>query len=360
MTFNLFFVIVECLKLKILSMRISLLIPAYNEEKTIRQCLNSCLNQSRPPDQILVVDDCSTDKTPQILSEFGDQIEVVRTPHQSGNKSRAQEFGFQFIRGDILIMTDADTILHQDFIKNILTYFYNDRVAAVAGYVQSLPHNLLTACREIDYFIGQRLHKRAQSFLHSVFIIPGCAAAFRTDVFRRYIKFSHDTLTEDLDFTYTLYQSGFAIRFAFDAVSFTQDPPNLSSYIRQMKRWYTGGWQNLLKHFGIFRTPAAAIELSLLYLESLAVAGLIFILPLINLYWFFAFLGFYLTIIFSLAGYIGLREKRLDIIAAAPLYLFISLLNLSLFIYTFVRVVFLQKRLLKWSFVDRVEIKPKV
>ncbi len=341
-------------------MRVSLLIPAYNEEKTIKQCIVSCLSQSRPPDQIVVVDDCSTDKTPQILSEFGSQIEVVRTPYQSGNKSRAQEFGFKFIDGDILIMTDADTVLDYDFIKNILTYFVNQRVAAVAGYVQSLPYNLLTACREIDYFIGQRLHKRAQSFLHSVYIIPGCAAAFRTDIFRRYIKFSHDTLTEDLDFTYTLYRRGFAIRFAPEAISFTQDPPNLSSYIRQMKRWYTGGWQNLLKHLSIFGTPAAAIELSLLYLESLAVAALLFVLPLINFYWFSVFLWFYFLIIFILAGYISLREKRLDILVAAPLYLFISLLNLSLFIYTFVRTVLLQKRLLKWSFVDRVDIKPKV
>ncbi len=341
-------------------MRVSLLIPAYNEEKTIKQCIVSCLNQSRPPDQIVVVDDCSTDKTPQILAEFGSQIEVVRTPAQSGNKSKAQEFGFQFINGDILIMTDADTILHPDFIKNILPYFVNQRVAAVAGYVQSLPHNLLTACREIDYFIGQRLHKRAQSFLHSVYIIPGCAAAFRTDIFRRHIKFSHDTLTEDLDFTYTLYQRGFAIRFAAEAISFTQDPPNIHSYIRQMRRWYTGGWQNLLKHLDIFSTPAAAIELSLLYLESLAIAVLVFVLPLINLYWFFAFLGFYLSIIFVLASYISLRERRLDILIAAPLYLFVSLLNLSLFVYTFIKVVLLQKRLLKWSFVDRVEIKSKV
>ncbi len=341
-------------------MKISLLVPAYNEEKTIRQCLLSYLNQSRPFDQIVVVDDCSTDKTPNILAEFADRIKVVRTPKQSGNKSRAQEFGLQFIDGDIFVMTDADTILDRDFVKNILPYFSNPRVAAVAGYVKSLPYNTLTACREIDYFVGQKLHKRAAVSLHSVYIIPGCAAAFRTDVFKSNIKFSHDTLTEDLDFTYTLYKLGFAIRFADKAISFTQDPPNLPSYIRQMKRWYTGGWQNLFKHLSIFTTPASALELSLLYLENLSLALLLFVLPIVNLSWFLSFILIDFLVAVALGAYVAWQEKRRDILFAAPVYLFISLLNLFLFLSTFVKVVSQRNKQISWSFVDRVIIKQKL
>ncbi len=341
-------------------MKVSLLVPAYNEEKTIRQCLLSYLNQSRPFDQIVVVDDCSTDSTPQILAEFSDKIKVVRTPKQSGNKSRAQEFGLQFIEGDIFIMTDADTILDRDFVKNILPYFSNPRVAAVAGYVKSLPHNILTACREIDYFIGQKLHKRAAVSLHSVYIIPGCAAAFRTDIFKQNVKFSHDTLTEDLDFTYTLYRLGFAIRFAEDAISFTQDPPNLPSYVRQMKRWYTGGWQNLFKHLSIFTAPASALELSLLYLENLSLALLLFILPLVNLSWFFSFVLINFFVAIAVGSYVAWQEKRVDILFASPFYLFTSLLNLFLFLFTFVQVILQRDKQIKWSFVDRVIIKQKI
>lgn len=70
-------------------MKISILIPAHNEEKSIKKCLESCLNQTRMPDEIVVVNDGSTDKTAEILAGFGDKIKVVYVPKATGNKSFA-------------------------------------------------------------------------------------------------------------------------------------------------------------------------------------------------------------------------------------------------------------------------------
>ena len=100
-------------------MKISILIPCYNEELTIEKCIDSCINQTRQADQIVVVDDSSTDRTSEVLKKYGSKIKVVRTPKNTGNKSYAQEYGLQFIDGDIFITTDGDTMLKSDFIEII-------------------------------------------------------------------------------------------------------------------------------------------------------------------------------------------------------------------------------------------------
>src|SRR5262245_6870031 len=102
-----------------LSMKISLLVPCHNEAKTLRKSIESWLSQSRLPDEIIVVDDSSTDETPQMLAEFSDRIRAVRTPARTGNKSGAQEYGLQFVTGDVFATTDGDTLLHPDFIKRV-------------------------------------------------------------------------------------------------------------------------------------------------------------------------------------------------------------------------------------------------
>src|SRR3989344_7534350 len=100
-------------------MKISILIPCYNEELMIERCVFSCHNQTRKPDEIVIINDCSTDRTLDILKKFGDNVKVITTPHNMGNKSYAQEYGMEFITGDIFITTDGDTVLDKHFVERI-------------------------------------------------------------------------------------------------------------------------------------------------------------------------------------------------------------------------------------------------
>lgn len=65
-------------------MKISILLPAHNEEKSIRACIDSCLNQTRKPDQILVINDGSTDGTSKILRTYGKKVDVININPASG------------------------------------------------------------------------------------------------------------------------------------------------------------------------------------------------------------------------------------------------------------------------------------
>lgn len=341
-------------------MKISILIPCHNEEHAIAACVQSCLDQTRKPDEILVVNDGSTDKTAEILASFGDKIKVITIPTATGNKSHAQEHGLKFVTGDVFIATDGDTRLEPDFVKYIEEdYTNNPGLTAVGGYVRSVRHNWLTACRAFEYAVGQNLHKLAQHHLDFLFVIPGAAGAFKTKDFFKYITFEHDTLTEDLDFTYRLHKQGLKIFYDRRVVVFTQDPQTLHSYINQMRRWFGGGWQCLLKHWQqAVERPKMALELSLMYMEGIAFSVLLFLLPILSLKFFVAFVGSYLVVAFAFALFAAWSEKRPELLLVPIPYLLLVFINSYIFLEQMVKEVFLQKKNLSWFQPERYTFTP--
>ena len=335
---------------------ISLLIPCYNEEKGIEACIQSCLRQTRPFDQLVIVNDCSKDGTLAILEKYSSRITAVTTPKNTGNKSSAQEYGLQFVTGDVMVTTDGDTLLDEHFVEAIEKDFKNPDVIAVAGYVKSLPYNWLTLCRAFYYIIGQDLHKVAQNYLDYIFVMPGAASAFKTEAFRKFCTFDHDTITEDLDFTYKLHRNDLRIVYNRHAISYTQDPATLHDYMHQMRRWYSGGWQNLLKHVSVASHPIRALELSLIYIEGLAFSALLLITPFLDLYLslFMLAASMLVTVIFAVwAAWVGRRPMIL--LAPIP-YMFLLFVNAYLFIETFVLEVIVQRKTIIWFKPDRIAI----
>ena len=340
-------------------MKISILIPCHNEEQSIAACVQSCLDQSRKPDEIIVVNNGTTDRSTEILESFGDKITLLNTP-ALGNKSYAQELGLKYVTGDIFIATDADTKLEYDFVKYIEEdYTKYPELTAVGGYVRSVRHNWLTACRAFEYAVGQNLHKLAQHHLDFLFVIPGAAGAFKTKDFADHITFEHDTVTEDLDFTYRLHKQGLKIFYDRRVVVFTQDPQTLHSYINQMRRWFGGGWQCLMKHYRLAgEQPKMALELSLMYMEGIAFSTLLFILPLLSLKFFAAFIASYFVVAIGFALFAAWSEKRWELLLVPVPYLLLVVINAYIFLEQMVREVFLGKKNLSWFQPERYNFTP--
>ena len=98
-------------------MTISVIIPAYNETKTISPCLQSLLNQTRKPDEIIVIDDGSTDKTIKQIKQFS-QVKLLKQAHQGPGTAR--NYGASQAKGKILVFVDADMEFDQDFLAQLL------------------------------------------------------------------------------------------------------------------------------------------------------------------------------------------------------------------------------------------------
>lgn len=104
-------------------MKVSVVIPAYNEEKKIGKCLSHILNQEEKADEIIVVDNNSTDKTAQIAKKYGARVIKEKTQ----GIASARNTGFNNAKYEIIARTDADTYVPKDWIKLIKENFTNNK-----------------------------------------------------------------------------------------------------------------------------------------------------------------------------------------------------------------------------------------
>ncbi|MDP2090928.1 MAG: glycosyltransferase family 2 protein [Candidatus Gracilibacteria bacterium] len=340
-------------------MKISIIIPAYNEEETIGACLKSCLNQTRKADHIIVVNDGSTDRTGKIIDSFGKKVNGIHLTKNTGNKSHVQQIAINHVTDDVFIATDADTILDKHFVEQIEKSFNNAKhTVAVCGYVISMKGNWVTGCRELEYIVGQDVHKRAQAIINSILVMPGCATGFKTDFFKKHVTFDHDTIAEDLDFSYKInnYKKTRHILFNNKAIVYTQDPDTLGAYIHQLKRWQGGGWQCLKKHFGDVNKFFFIFELSLAYIEGLVFSIMVFVIPFVNLKMYFHGLILFYTYTTILGIYGAIRRKRIDLFFYSFFIIIFSYINSYVFITEFYKQIIKNNKSLIWFKPERRNI----
>ena len=111
-------------------MKVSVVIPVYNEEKYIGYCLNSLMKQIVPPDEIIVVDNNCADKTIEIAGRYPN-VKIIKEKQQGMIYARNR--GFNTAQGDIIARCDADTILPTNWIKKIKANFEKEKIDALTG-----------------------------------------------------------------------------------------------------------------------------------------------------------------------------------------------------------------------------------
>jgi len=100
---------------------VSIIIPIFNEDKVILNCLQSLQNQSYKPLEIILVDDGSTDKTVKIIENLKSKSENLKLLHQNHQgPGPARNFGASKARGEILVFVDADMIFEKDFVRDLV------------------------------------------------------------------------------------------------------------------------------------------------------------------------------------------------------------------------------------------------
>ncbi len=113
---------------------VSIVIPAYNEEKMIQKCLGSLVAQkTQQAFEVIVVDNNSTDKTYEIVQRYKDKLNVSVIKETTKGRGAARSTGFKHAKGNIILSTDADTILPSNWIEKMTHAFKNPQVAAITG-----------------------------------------------------------------------------------------------------------------------------------------------------------------------------------------------------------------------------------
>ena len=113
---------------------ISVVIPAYNEEKAIKKCLNSLVRQkTKFRFEVIVVDNNSSDNTVAVAKEFKNNLILKIVKEKIQGRGAARYAGFEAAKGTIIFTTDADTILPSDWIERYIESFQDPRVIAVTS-----------------------------------------------------------------------------------------------------------------------------------------------------------------------------------------------------------------------------------
>ncbi|MEI6676366.1 MAG: glycosyltransferase family 2 protein, partial [Verrucomicrobiota bacterium] len=258
---------------------LTILVPAYNEEASLADTIRSIQDQTRAVQEVIVIDDCSTDNTFAVASALG--VTVMRPPHNTGSKAGAQNFGLRHVKTELCMAIDADTMLAPDAIEKLLVVIEGSTVVAACGFV--LPRFVRTIWergRYVEYLFAFTFFKKIQDIYDRPLIASGCFSAYRTDVLTELGGWPQRTLAEDMDLTWSFYEAGHAVRFVPEAVCYPIEPNNYHFMACQLKRWSHGFLQNVKVHWrGILRVSflreAVAVALwdgvvaSLVYLTVL-------------------------------------------------------------------------------------------
>ncbi len=230
--------------------RVTILIPAYNEESAIVETVEAALASGYPRLEVLVVDDGSADRTADLVREnFGRDRRVRLLQQPNRGKPAALNHGLSEATGQVIVSIDADTIVDPEAVPRLVRHFADPKVGAVAGNVKVANRNKwITRWQALEYITSQNLEKRAFDLLNCIPVVPGAAGAWRADVLRESGGFSGDTVAEDTDLTLTIRRNGWKILYDEDAIGRTEVPETVDTLIRQRFRWTYGTLQAVWKH----------------------------------------------------------------------------------------------------------------
>jgi hyaluronan synthase len=234
---------------------ISFGVPSKNEEGNIRETILRIAQSDYPKNkfEVIAINDGSTDRTlqemllaKQLAAREGVRVRVTHWHENRGKREGMAECVRQS-ENDIVIFIDSDSFVEPGTARELVAYFADARVAAVAGHglVANANTNILTKMQDVRYFVAFKAYKAAEALFGAVTCCSGCCSAYR----RKYLldvlePWLHQrflgvqcTYGDDRSLTNFLLQRGYIALFAPAAKAYTLVPDTFRKFMRQQLRW---------------------------------------------------------------------------------------------------------------------------
>lgn len=287
-----------------ITLPISIIIPAYNEEPTITETVSSTLSTEYPSFELVVINDGSIDRTLQKLIDgfnliksekvFEKNLEygnirgiytstiypnLVVIDKENGGRSSALNVGLDISKNPLVCTLDADSILDpQSLLKTVQPFIEDpEKVVAAGGTIRILngcevehgiikdvrtPGKLIPLFQLIEYIRAFLMGRLAWSRLGIVTILSGAFSIFRRDIAVAAGGFSLHTISEDFELVMKIHKYcsenkiDYKMCFVPEPVCWTEVPETLSSLKNQRIRWQQGGLEVFFTYIKMFLNPA--------------------------------------------------------------------------------------------------------
>lgn len=266
---------------------VTVIIPAYNEQKVIGRTIHSVLATSYTGHlRVLVVDDGSQDNTAEeVKREFygNAQVELLRKPN--GGKWSALNYAYQRVLTEIVVCIDADTQLAPDAIGLMCRHFADPEVGAVAGNPKVGNRvNMITRIQAYEYVALYNVERQAMEMMDAITCVAGAVGAYRKSLVWNLGGYLPDTLIEDTELTLRIQRSGAKVVYEEDAIGWTEAPETAGDFLKQRFRWMYGHLQAAFKHRdALFNSRYGGLGLFALPLMVFNLVVNILLVPLLHL-----------------------------------------------------------------------------
>lgn len=242
---------------------VTLMICAYNEEDIVEEKMINTreLNYPKGKLKVMWVTDGSNDHTNERLAEY-EEVTVVFTPERKG-KTAALNHGIQSVDTPLVIMTDANTMLNRECVREVVRCFMDERVACVAGEKRVMARNKSDNAAEGEgmYWKYESTLKRLDSELYSAMGAAGELCAIRTELYQ---PMPEDTLLDDFIMSMILVGQGKRIAYAPSAYAMEYGSADITEESKRKRRIAAGGLQSTWRLRALlnpFRQPIVTFQL---------------------------------------------------------------------------------------------------
>jgi len=288
--------------------KVSICIPAYNEEDSIEETINSALKLDYPEKniEILIVNDGSTDKTREIAEKViknNKHRNIILINQINKGKAVAMNTGLKVATGEYFISLDADSVPKKDILKKILPYFTEENIAAVLPLIRiEKPRTFMQRIQHCEYSINF-FYKKLMSNLDCVHVTPGPFSVYKTSILRKIKGYDPGNITEDLEIAVRLQRNYYRIIQLLIPEIETKAPPTFCEFYKQRNRWYKGSLINLWRNrdmifnknygdFGMFQLPMILMSAILSVTLFVSFVIIMFLRPLVKTLINFSFINF--------------------------------------------------------------------
>lgn len=231
---------------------VTIIVPAFNEEKHIKKCLQTCLNLNYPKDKLKVicVNDGSTDRTLAECRKIKDKRLTVLSKKNTG-KADSMNYALPRVKTEYVCSMDADSFPTKDFLKLGMGEFKNPKVVAVSPALKiNTANTIIQKIQWMEYSFSIYLRKLF-AFFDCQYVLPGPGSIYKTDILKKLGGWDKTSIVEDTELAFRLQREGFKIENCSTAYVYTECPSTFKGLFAQRIRWYRGYLHTTLQYFSM-------------------------------------------------------------------------------------------------------------